>query len=66
MNILDFKGKAQAEAWKKDVEDLNDRTDQILGKVYSCIEEIKTEYVDGLSFHYVSRIEQVLELALKE
>lgn len=43
MNILDFKGKAQAEAWKKDVEDLNDRTDQILGKVYSCIEEIKTE-----------------------
>ena len=30
------------------------------------VEEIKTEYVDGLSFHYVSRIEQVLELALKE
>ena len=30
------------------------------------VEEIKTEYVDGLSFHYVSRIEQVLELALKK
>ncbi|MBE6204199.1 MAG: endopeptidase La [Rikenellaceae bacterium] len=30
------------------------------------VEEIKAEYVDGLSFHYVSRIEQVLELALKE
>ena len=30
------------------------------------VEEIKTEYVNGLTFHYVSRIEQVLELALKK
>ena len=30
------------------------------------VEEIKAEYVDGLTFHYVSRIEQVLELALKK
>ena len=30
------------------------------------VEEIKAEYVNGLTFHYVSRIEQVLELALKE
>jgi ATP-dependent Lon protease len=30
------------------------------------VEEIKAEYVNGLSFHYVSRIEQVLELALKK
>ena len=30
------------------------------------VEEIKAEYVNGLTFHYVSRIEQVLELALKK
>jgi ATP-dependent Lon protease len=30
------------------------------------VEEIKAEYVNGLTFHYVSRIEQVLELVLKK
>ncbi len=30
------------------------------------VEEIKAEYVAGLKFHYVNRIEQVLELALKD
>lgn len=43
MGILDFKGKAQAEAWKRDMNDLNERTDQILGQVYACLDEIKTE-----------------------
>ena len=43
MALFDFKGKAQAEAWKRDMSDLNERTDQILGQVYTCIDEIKTE-----------------------
>jgi ATP-dependent Lon protease len=29
------------------------------------VEEIKAEYVAGLTFHYVKRIEEVLSLALK-
>jgi ATP-dependent Lon protease len=29
------------------------------------VEEIKADYVEGLRFNYVKRIEQVLELALK-
>ena len=29
------------------------------------VEEIKPEYVKGLNFHYVKRIEEVLALALK-
>ena len=29
------------------------------------VEEIEANYIEGLTFHYVSRMEQVLELALK-
>ena len=43
MSILDFKGRAQAEAWKNELRDLNDRTNQVLSDVSNCISEIQTE-----------------------
>ena len=43
MALLDFKGKAQAEAWKNRLEELNDETQKVLNDVSSCIDEIKTE-----------------------
>ena len=43
MALLDFKGKAQAEAWKDRLHDLNDETNMVLGNVSSCIDEIKSE-----------------------
>ena len=41
--LFDFKGRAQAEKWKSDLRDLNDRTNILLGDVSSCIEEIQKE-----------------------
>lgn len=43
MALLDFKGRAQAEAWKRDLATLNDQTDVALRDVANCIEEIKSE-----------------------
>lgn len=43
MSILDFKGRAQAEAWKNELRDLNDRTNTVLHDVSNCIEEIQSE-----------------------
>ena len=43
MSVIDFKGKAEAEAWKKKLVDLNNRTDATLKNLSVCIEEIKTE-----------------------
>lgn len=66
MSILDFKGKAQATVWKQDMEDLNDRTDQILGRVYSCLDEIKTEssgdFVEELTVTAADMADAVAEM----
>lgn len=43
MSIIDFKGRAQAEAWKRRLEALNDETNMVLGSVAACIDEIQTE-----------------------
>lgn len=43
MALIDFKGKAQAENWKKDLAGLNMRTDVALQDVANTIDEIKTE-----------------------
>lgn len=43
MALLDIKGKAQAEAWKRKLAGLNDETEMVLRDVYTCIQEIKDE-----------------------
>ena len=39
-----------------------DKTQETFGKVFK---EVKAEYVEGLEFHYVKMIDEVLKLALK-
>lgn len=41
--LLDLKGKAQAEAWRNQLNDLNEETNTVLRNVSSCIDEIKSE-----------------------
>lgn len=43
MSIFDFKGRAEANAWKNDLKTLNEDTNMVLDAVAHCIDEIKLE-----------------------
>ena len=45
MALIDFKGKVAAENWKRELSELNNRTDQALKDVGNTIKEIQTESV---------------------
>ena len=49
--ILDFKGRAAAEAWKAEAEALNERTEQKLKQVTACLQDIKGESVGDMVDH---------------
>lgn len=65
MGVLDFKGRAAANAWKAKAEDLNQRADTVMKGVTEVIEHINTESRGQMVDELVTTGSQMVESAGK-